>query len=125
MDSNGVAGRFVWETYSDVNRRLTSLGSGFLRLGLKQGEFVGVYSQNRAEWVIAAEACNAYSMVLFSHSTHIPSQRESSVCVSLSCVSLYQSLLSFCLFPLSLSLSLPLCVCVCLLISCLSFSFSL
>eukprot|EP00163_Fabomonas_tropica_P005097 TRINITY_DN14566_c0_g2_i1.p1 TRINITY_DN14566_c0_g2~~TRINITY_DN14566_c0_g2_i1.p1 ORF type:complete len:659 (-),score=144.97 TRINITY_DN14566_c0_g2_i1:147-2123(-) len=56
-------GPFVFQTYDEVNTRLTNFGSGLRALGLKRGDFVGLYSQNRAEWVICEQACNAYSQV--------------------------------------------------------------
>lgn len=42
---------------------ITQLGSGLVRLGLAPGSFVGIFSQNRAEWVVAEQACHAYSLV--------------------------------------------------------------
>lgn len=63
------AGAYQFQTYRQVNERLTNFGAGLLQLGgtvLKQGGVgwnVGLYSINRPEWVIAEQGCNAYSLV--------------------------------------------------------------
>ncbi len=58
---------FTWLTYHQVNERLSLFGSGLLALRQQQqsltGWHVGLYSVNRPEWVIAEQACNAYSLV--------------------------------------------------------------
>ena len=84
--SDGSAGPYVWQTYNQVNTRLTNFGSGLVGLGLatvrawclltnpgnacmtactcaQQRAFVGLFSQNKAEWVIAEQGCSAYSLV--------------------------------------------------------------
>ena len=42
------------------------MGAGLLSLNVPAGQqsFIGIYSQNRPEWVITEQAVNAYSMVL-------------------------------------------------------------
>lgn len=57
-------GPYKWLTYSQVDKRMRNLGSGFIDLGLKPKDFVGLYSINRPEWVITEQACNAYSLTL-------------------------------------------------------------
>lgn len=54
---------YVWQTYAEVNQRLENFGSGLSTLGLDAGARVGFYAKNCAEWVIGAQACNAYSLV--------------------------------------------------------------
>lgn len=61
--ADGTAGAYEWQTYRQVEQRATDFGSGLLQMGLKPGDFVGLYSLNRAEWVVAEQACNAYSLV--------------------------------------------------------------
>lgn len=54
---------FEWQTYNQVNQRITDFGSGLLHLGLKEQDRLGFYAKNQAEWVIGSEACAAYSLV--------------------------------------------------------------
>lgn len=63
IGADGNAGDYTWQTYDEVNERLTDFGSGLLQLGVRQREFVALYSQNREAWVVAEQACNAYGMV--------------------------------------------------------------
>jgi long-chain acyl-CoA synthetase len=60
----------VFQTYKEVNARLTDFGSGLLYLSDtvlnrngRLGWHLGLYSINRPEWVIAEQAANAYSLV--------------------------------------------------------------
>ncbi|KAM6951295.1 long-chain-fatty-acid--CoA ligase 5 [Aplochiton taeniatus] len=56
---------FQWLKYKQVSDRAEHLGSGLLHLGLKpnQDTFIGIFSQNRPEWIISELACYTYSMV--------------------------------------------------------------
>lgn len=50
--------KYVWQTYSDVNKRSKNLGAGLVeihkKIGITADKFgVGLWSQNRAEWQIA------------------------------------------------------------------------
>ncbi|XP_070575903.1 long-chain-fatty-acid--CoA ligase 6-like [Ptychodera flava] len=56
---------YQWLTYDQVLERVNNFGSGLIKLGYKPGQstFVGIYSQNRAEWVITDHGCCTYSMV--------------------------------------------------------------
>lgn len=54
--------RYVAQTYEEINTRILNLGSGFLHLGLKPKDRVGIYAKNSVEWVIAGESCNAFSL---------------------------------------------------------------
>jgi len=54
-------GDYQWETYSQIDQRRKNLGAGILNLtGLKFDEPVGIYSINRAEWIISDLACIGY-----------------------------------------------------------------
>lgn len=34
MSADGTAGEFVWQTYNEINTRMTNVGSGLVSLGL-------------------------------------------------------------------------------------------
>ncbi|KAF9431272.1 hypothetical protein BGZ94_003587 [Podila epigama] len=67
----GLYAGYEWQTYSQVNERITLFGSGLLKVhqeafGLTevaQRWSVGLWAINRAEWTIASEACSAYNLV--------------------------------------------------------------
>ncbi|KAF9902598.1 hypothetical protein BX616_001880 [Lobosporangium transversale] len=67
----GTYGGYVWETYTQVNDRITRFGSGLVKvhqeaLGLAavaQRWSLGIWAINRPEWTIASEACSAYNIV--------------------------------------------------------------
>lgn len=66
VDADNKAGPYRWLRYDEVIRRSENVARGFLEKGLAVGQstFVGLYSQNRPEWVIAEQACYHYSMVV-------------------------------------------------------------
>eukprot|EP01083_Nonionella_stella_P070937 190134_1 len=55
-------GDYVWETRSDIGKRVTEFSSGLRALEFATGDNVGIYSTNRAEWVIASNAVFSQSM---------------------------------------------------------------
>ncbi|XP_072281258.1 long-chain-fatty-acid--CoA ligase 5 [Pyxicephalus adspersus] len=57
---------YTWITYRQVADRAEFFGSGLLHKGCKASpeQFIGVFSQNRPEVVIAELACYSYSMVV-------------------------------------------------------------
>ncbi|XP_075896542.1 long-chain-fatty-acid--CoA ligase 5 [Nelusetta ayraudi] len=57
---------YQWLKYKQVVDRAEHLGSGLLQRGLKVGTdtFVGIFAQNRPEWIIGELACYTYSMVV-------------------------------------------------------------
>ncbi|CAJ0929381.1 unnamed protein product, partial [Ranitomeya imitator] len=57
---------YQWITYQQVADRAENLGSGLIQKGCKASpdQFIGVFSQNRPEVVIAELACFSYSMVV-------------------------------------------------------------
>lgn len=74
-----IGSSFHFITYSQVASRAFNLGSGLMSLGLKpvrylqinasllmltQFDKVGIYSQNRLEWVLVEQACNAFSLTV-------------------------------------------------------------
>ncbi|KAI8331068.1 hypothetical protein BC941DRAFT_439688 [Chlamydoabsidia padenii] len=69
IDANGKHGAYVWETYEEVNQRITNFGSGllnFINHTVKDSRTksipVGIWSLNRPEWFVADMACAAYGM---------------------------------------------------------------
>lgn len=59
-------GSYSWETYESVDKKVSSFASGLVNLGLKKGEFLGIYSLNRPEYVVAEQACYNQSFVFIS-----------------------------------------------------------
>uniref|UniRef100_UPI00398F4131 long-chain-fatty-acid--CoA ligase 1-like isoform X2 n=1 Tax=Pristiophorus japonicus TaxID=55135 RepID=UPI00398F4131 len=57
---------YQWLSYQEVKDRAEYVGSGILNQGYKPGNdrCIGIFSQNRPEWVIIEQACYSYSMVL-------------------------------------------------------------
>ncbi|KAK5881563.1 hypothetical protein CesoFtcFv8_022346 [Champsocephalus esox] len=56
---------YQWLNYKQVSDRAEHLGSGLLHKGLKPNSdtFIGIFAQNRPEWIIGEQACYTYSMV--------------------------------------------------------------
>ncbi|AXE31286.1 AMP-binding protein [Chromobacterium phragmitis] len=51
-------------SYAELRRQVDRVACGLLRLGLKAGERVGIWSQNRAEWVLMQFAAAKAGLVL-------------------------------------------------------------
>lgn len=63
-------GGYTWETYKQVNQRVSAFGSGVMHLnevllGNKQLNrwSLGIWSHGRPEWFISEMACNTYNLV--------------------------------------------------------------
>nr|XP_033799325.1 long-chain-fatty-acid--CoA ligase 1 isoform X2 [Geotrypetes seraphini] len=56
---------YEWITYKQVADRAQCIGSALLQQGFKPAptQFIGIFAQNRPEWVIAELGCYTYSMV--------------------------------------------------------------
>ncbi|XP_028991187.1 long-chain-fatty-acid--CoA ligase 5 [Betta splendens] len=56
---------YQWLKYKQVSDRAEHLGSGLLHKGLKPNPdtLIGIFAQNRPEWIISEMACYTYSMV--------------------------------------------------------------
>ncbi|KAL0616545.1 Long-chain-fatty-acid--CoA ligase 5 [Plecturocebus cupreus] len=56
---------YRWLSYKQVSDRAEYLGSYLLHKGYKpsQDQYVGIFAQNRPEWIISELACYTYSMV--------------------------------------------------------------
>uniref|UniRef100_A0A671L3G4 Arachidonate--CoA ligase n=1 Tax=Sinocyclocheilus anshuiensis TaxID=1608454 RepID=A0A671L3G4_9TELE len=57
---------YTWLSYREVLSRAELLGSGLLSQGCQPSpdQFIGVFAQNRPEWIISELACYTYSMVV-------------------------------------------------------------
>ncbi|XP_044517843.1 long-chain-fatty-acid--CoA ligase 6 isoform X2 [Gracilinanus agilis] len=57
---------YQWLSYREVADRAEFLGSGLLQHDCKPSseQFIGVFAQNRPEWIISELACYTYSMVV-------------------------------------------------------------
>ncbi|CAL8303531.1 long-chain-fatty-acid--CoA ligase 6 isoform X1 [Gadus morhua] len=57
---------YKWISYREVTARAEYLGSGLLHQGCQPNpdQFIGVFAQNRPEWIISELACYTYSMVV-------------------------------------------------------------
>ncbi|XP_041116561.1 long-chain-fatty-acid--CoA ligase 5-like [Polyodon spathula] len=57
---------YQWLSYKQVSDRAEYLGSALIHRGLKASpeQLVGIFAQNRPEWIIAEYACYTYSMVV-------------------------------------------------------------
>ncbi|CAJ0756484.1 12823_t:CDS:2 [Entrophospora sp. SA101] len=61
--NNGVAGPYVWQTYTEVEKRVSNFGSGLMKLGVNAKETIGFLSINRPEYIIGELACYQYGLI--------------------------------------------------------------
>jgi len=61
-----VRGDYVWDTYEEISALTAEIGYGLRHLGLKQNDNIGIYSNNRAEWMITALSLWSQSMRVVS-----------------------------------------------------------
>lgn len=56
---------FRFLKYSEVKEIAEQIGSAFIHFGFEPAKetFIGIFAKNRAEWVMTASACDAYSFV--------------------------------------------------------------
>lgn len=57
---------YQWMNFNEALLRAKNFGSGLIALGLNPGPqtFVGIYSQNRPEWILYEQGCYCYSLVV-------------------------------------------------------------
>jgi len=55
---------YQWLHYNEALLRARNLGAGLVHLGLSPKSYVGVYSTNCPEWILAEQALYCYSMVI-------------------------------------------------------------
>ncbi|XP_077618334.1 long-chain-fatty-acid--CoA ligase 1 isoform X2 [Crocuta crocuta] len=56
---------YEWLSYKEVEDKSECMGSALIQKGFKTApdQYIGIFSQNRPEWVIIEQGCFAYSMV--------------------------------------------------------------
>ncbi|KAL6727718.1 hypothetical protein Aduo_009571 [Ancylostoma duodenale] len=63
--TRGADGKYRFRKYSDILRDSQHIASALIGdLGLKPGDNIGIYSQNRPEWLVSALACVQQSIVV-------------------------------------------------------------
>uniref|UniRef100_A0A8C8SH12 Long-chain-fatty-acid--CoA ligase n=1 Tax=Pelusios castaneus TaxID=367368 RepID=A0A8C8SH12_9SAUR len=57
---------YEWISYKEVSERAEFVGSALLHRGYKPAsqQYIGIFAQNRPEWVIVEQGCYAYSLVV-------------------------------------------------------------
>lgn len=72
-EKTGQRGQYVWQTYRQVNHRITNFGSGLMNLinhtlndSRTRNIPIGIWAVNRPEWTITDLACAAYGMYVVS-----------------------------------------------------------
>jgi long-chain acyl-CoA synthetase len=65
LGTRTATGPFEWITYADLEQRVLRFAAGLSELGLKRGESIGCYSQNREEAVVTELAawCRTFTTV--------------------------------------------------------------
>lgn len=53
-----------WINFDETLLRAKNFGSGIVSLGVKPRQLVGIYSQNRPEWILFEQGCYCYSLVV-------------------------------------------------------------
>lgn len=53
---NKTTGEYEWVSYGEVRKRTDNLRGGLAKLGVTQGDTVGIIANNRTEWAVAAFA---------------------------------------------------------------------
>lgn len=52
-----VLGEYEWLTYEEVGRKIELTARGLLSMGLKPRQYVAIFAETRAEWMLTAQAC--------------------------------------------------------------------
>lgn len=60
---DGTVGEYKWMTYGEAGTSRSAIGSGLVYHGIPKGASVGLYFNNRPEWIIVDHACSAYSYI--------------------------------------------------------------
>ncbi|KAF0693243.1 Aste57867_15767 [Aphanomyces stellatus] len=64
-DASGKAGAYTWISYNQAHERSERIATGFhSHLKVQRQEMVGIFSKNRAEWILTENACNRMSYVV-------------------------------------------------------------
>lgn len=60
---DGEYREYVFQTYAHVSKRINDLAAGLSSLSLPPTSNIGIFSVNRAEWLITEQACYANRFV--------------------------------------------------------------
>ncbi|CAD7081095.1 unnamed protein product [Hermetia illucens] len=55
---------YQWINFDETLLRAKNFGSGLISLGIQPRQLVGIYSQNRPEWILFEQGCYCYSLVV-------------------------------------------------------------
>lgn len=63
---DNLSSPYQWMNFNEALLRAKNFGSGLMALGLAPGPdtFVGIYSQNKPEWILFEQGCYCYSLVV-------------------------------------------------------------
>lgn len=61
-DKLPVRGDYIWESFTEFDAAAREVGAGLIALGVKQYEQVGIFSENRPEWVHTSFGCYSQAM---------------------------------------------------------------
>lgn len=61
-DKTPIRGAYFWESYEEVTQTVKEFGAGLVALGAKQHDNIGLFSANRAEWVISSLSLYSQNM---------------------------------------------------------------
>lgn len=53
-----------WMNFNETLLRAKNFGAGLISIGIQPHQLVGIYSQNRPEWILFEHGCYCYSMVV-------------------------------------------------------------
>lgn len=56
--------RFQWMNFNETLLKAKNFGSGLITLGVRPHELVGIYCQNRPEWILFEQGAYCYSLVV-------------------------------------------------------------
>lgn len=65
-NEDGSFGDYVFESYETIDQQSRQVGAGLVSIGNKAGDNIGIFSLNRAEWVIAQQGIYSQSMRVVS-----------------------------------------------------------
>ncbi|KAK2187233.1 hypothetical protein NP493_172g02027 [Ridgeia piscesae] len=56
-----MLGQYHWMNFDEVNQRVDSFGQGLMALGLQPRQYVLIFAETRAEWMVAVQAAFRYN----------------------------------------------------------------
>uniref|UniRef100_A0A1L8DZ27 Long-chain-fatty-acid--CoA ligase n=1 Tax=Nyssomyia neivai TaxID=330878 RepID=A0A1L8DZ27_9DIPT len=59
-----LASPYQWMNFNETLLRAKNFGSGLMSLGVQPHNLVGIYSQNRPEWILLEQGAYCYSLVI-------------------------------------------------------------